>query len=41
MRILAVGDIVGEIGVTKLREVLPSLRKQEKIDFIKLDTPSV
>ena len=34
MRILAIGDIVGEIGVKELREVLPNLRKEEKIDFI-------
>ena len=34
MRILAVGDIVGEIGLKKLREVLPSLKKNEHIDFI-------
>lgn len=34
MRILTVGDIVGEVGVKKLREVLPNLRKNENIDFI-------
>ena len=34
MRILAVGDIVGENGLKKLRETLPNLRKQENIDFI-------
>ncbi len=34
MRILTIGDIVGEVGVKKLREVLPNLRKQENIDFI-------
>ena len=34
MRILAIGDIVGESGIQKLRETLPNLRKQENIDFI-------
>lgn len=34
MRILAVGDIVGESGVRKLKEVLPKIKKEEKIDFI-------
>ena len=34
MRILAVGDIVGENGLNKLKEVLPSLKQKEKIDFI-------
>jgi len=34
MRILAVGDIVGESGVRKLKEILPQLRKDENIDFV-------
>ena len=34
MKILAVGDIVGEIGVRKLKEILPKLKKEEKIDFV-------
>lgn len=34
MKILAVGDIVGESGVRKLKEVLPKLKKEEKIDFV-------
>ena len=33
MKILAVGDIVGENGVKKLKEILPKLRKDENIDF--------
>ena len=33
MKILAVGDIVGENGVKKLNEVLPKLRESENIDF--------
>lgn len=34
MKILAVGDIVGENGLRKLKEVLPNLKQKEKIDFI-------
>ena len=34
MRILAVGDIVGEAGVRKLKEVLPKMKKEENIDFV-------
>ena len=34
MRVLAVGDLVGESGVKKLREILPKLRKEAKIDFV-------
>ena len=34
MRILAVGDIVGENGLKKAKEVLPELKKQENIDFV-------
>lgn len=34
MKILAVGDIVGENGLRKLKEVLPILKQEEKIDFI-------
>ena len=34
MKILAVGDIVGESGVRKLIEVLPKLREEMKIDFV-------
>ena len=34
MKILAVGDIVGENGLRKLKEILPNLKKKEKIDFI-------
>ena len=33
MKILAVGDIVGENGVKKLKDVLPKLRESENIDF--------
>ena len=33
MRILAVGDIVGESGVEKLKNVLPKLREENNVDF--------
>ena len=34
MRILAVGDIVGRIGLQKLKEVLPKVVKENNIDFV-------
>lgn len=34
MKILAVGDIVGENGVKKLKEELPKIRQNENIDFV-------
>ncbi len=34
MRILAVGDIVGECGVEKAIQVIPQIKKEENIDFI-------
>ena len=34
MKVLAVGDIVGESGVRKLKELLPIIKKEENIDFI-------
>lgn len=34
MKILAIGDIVGNIGVKKLREELPRLKEKEDIDFV-------
>jgi len=34
MKILAVGDIVGLNGLNKLKEVLPNLKKMERIDFV-------
>ena len=34
MKILVVGDIVGENGLNKLKEVLPNLIQREKIDFV-------
>jgi len=34
MRILAVGDLVGESGVRKLKEILPKIKKEENIDFV-------
>lgn len=34
MKILVVGDIVGEGGVKKLQETLPKLKKENNIDFV-------
>lgn len=34
MKILAIGDLVGEGGVKKLKEELPKIREEEKIDFV-------
>lgn len=34
MRILAVGDIVGENGLKKLRNELPKIKKEQNIDFV-------
>ena len=34
MKILAVGDIVGESGVKKLKEELPKIKQKENIDFV-------
>ncbi len=34
MRILAVGDLVGENGLKKLNEVLQELKKKKNIDFV-------
>ena len=33
MKILAVGDIVGENGLNKLRDLLPTIIEKENIDF--------
>ena len=34
MKILTVGDVVGENGLNKLKEILPNLKQREKIDFV-------
>ena len=34
MRILAIGDIVGESGLEKLKETLPKLKEERNIDFV-------
>ena len=41
MRILAVGDLVGEIGLIKLKEVLPKLIDENKIDFVIVNAENV
>ena len=33
MKVLAIGDIVGDIGLKKLQEMLPKIIKEENIDF--------
>ena len=34
MRILAVGDIVGKVGLQKLKETLPKIVEENNVDFI-------
>lgn len=34
MRILAIGDIVGDVGVKKVKSCLKSIKEKEKIDFV-------
>jgi len=34
MRILAVGDIIGEVGLKRAAELLPGIKEKYKIDFI-------
>lgn len=34
LKILAIGDLVGEGGVKKIKELLPKIKEQEKIDFV-------
>ena len=34
MKILAVGDIVGENGLKKAKEIIPNLKRAKEIDFI-------
>ena len=34
LKILLIGDIVGNIGVKKVKEVLPEIKKTHKIDFV-------
>ena len=41
MKILAVGDIVGENGLRKAKEVLPKIKEKENIDFIIMNGENV
>lgn len=41
MRILTVGDIVGENGLDKLKQILPKLKQEMKIDFIVVNAENV
>lgn len=34
MKVLAIGDIVGELAIDKLREVLPEITQKHEIDFV-------
>lgn len=34
MKVLTIGDLVGDIGLNKLKETLPNLIEAEKIDFV-------
>ena len=34
MKILAVGDIVGKVGLQKLKDCLPYIVEEKKIDFV-------
>ncbi len=34
MKVLAIGDIIGDIGLNKLKELLPDIIKKESIDFV-------
>ena len=34
MNILIIGDIVGTPGVNKVKEAIPKIIKEEKIDFV-------
>lgn len=41
MKVLAVGDLVGEVGLNKLKEILPNLIEAEKIDFVIVNAENV
>lgn len=41
MKILTVGDIVGENGLDKLKQILPKLREEKKIDFVVVNGENV
>lgn len=41
MKILAVGDIVGESGLEKLKQVLPTIKEENKIDFVIVNAENV
>lgn len=41
MKVLAVGDLVGEVGLNKLKVTLPNLIEAEKIDFVIVNAENV
>lgn len=34
MKIMLIGDIIGEIGVEKVKNILPEYKKNNNIDFV-------
>ena len=41
MKILAVGDLVGECGLNILKQTLPKIRKEKNIDFVIFNAENV
>ena len=41
MKILAVGDLVGECGLNILKQTLPKIRKEKNIDFVIVNAENV
>ncbi len=41
MKILTVGDIVGENGLDKLKQVLPKIKEEKKIDFVIVNAENI
>lgn len=41
MKILAIGDIVGENGLDKVKQILPKLKEEKKIDFVIVNAENV
>ena len=41
MKILMIGDIVGENGLDKLKQILPKIKKEKQIDFVVVNAENV
>ena len=41
MRILAVGDLVGECGLNRLKQTLPRIKEEKMIDFVIVNAENV